>query len=203
MFKWIAAIAAVGTLVLGAASMSRAGEEAALSIGKAAPGFELQDQDGKTVSLAEFKGKIVVLEWFNDECPFVVKFYKDGHMNQWAQKYAGKDVVWLAIDSSNFTTNQQNKDIATKWSINRPILNDSTGKVGKLYQSKNTPTMYIVDKEGNLAYWGAIDSVKSSETADIAKAENYVAKALDEMIAGSPVSTARTAPYGCSVKYAK
>lgn len=203
MTKWIAAVVAVGALIFGGVSMTQAGEDAGLAIGKPAPGFELQDQNGKTVSLAEFKGKIVVVEWFNDECPFVVKFYKDGHMNQWAQKYAEKDVVWLAIDSSNFSTVAQNKEIAGKWNINRPLLDDHSGKVGKLYQSKNTPTMYIIDKEGNLAYWGAIDSIKSSDTADIAKADNYVAKALDEMLAGNPVSTTRTQPYGCSVKYAK
>ena len=203
MTKWTIAIVAVAALVFGGSSLLRAESASELAIGKAAPQFSLQDQDGKTVSLSDYKGKLVVLEWFNDECPFVVKFYKDGHMNQWAEKYAGQDVVWLAVDSSNFTTNEQNKDIAGKWNIKRPVLNDSTGNVGKVYQSKNTPTIYIVDKEGNLAYWGGVDDKPSSDAGDIAGAKNFIAQSLDELLAGKAVSQPRTKPYGCSVKYGK
>jgi len=203
MTKWMFAVVAMAGLVLGGSSLLRAGQSGELAIGKPAPDFSLQDQDGKTVSLSDYKGKIVVLEWFNDECPFVVKFYKDGHMNQWAEKFAGQDVVWLAVDSSNFTTNEQNKEIAGKWNIKRPILNDSDGKLGKIYQSKNTPTMYIVDKQGNLAYWGGIDDKPSPESSDIAGAKKYVAQALTELTSGKPVSESKTKPYGCSVKYAK
>jgi peroxiredoxin len=168
--------------------------------GDAAPGFSLQDQNGQTVSLDQLKGKVVVLEWFNNECPFVQKFYKGGHMNQWASSYAGKDVVWLAINSTNGKTNADNKAIAGEWKMDRLILNDSTGQVGHAYGSKNTPTMYVIDKDGKIAYRGAIDNGNPSSSVDGAK--NYVAQALDELMAGKPVSEPLTKAYGCSVKYA-
>jgi len=170
--------------------------------GDAAPSFALQDQNGQTVTLDQLKGKVVVLEWFNNECPFVQKFYKGGHMNQWASSYMGKDVVWLAINTTSGKTNADNKAIATEWKIDRPILNDSTGEVGHAYGSKNTPTMYIIDKEGKIAYRGAIDNKSVPDTGAISGATNYVAKALDEILAGKPVSEPMTKAYGCSVKYA-
>ncbi len=170
-------------------------------VGEAAPAFSLQDQDGKAVSLDEHKGKVVVLEWFNEECPFVVKHYKTGNMNALAAKYAEKDVVWIAVNSSNFTTNDKNKAIAEKWSIKHPILNDANGATGKAYDAKTTPDMFIINKDGKVAYKGAIDSIKDSDSESIAKATNYVAKALDEVLADTAVSQAETKPYGCSVKY--
>ena len=170
-------------------------------VGEAAPSFSLQDQNGKTVSLEDFKGKVVVLEWFNDECPFVVKHYKTGNMNSVASKYAGKDVVWIAINSTKTTTNEKNKEIAGKWSIDRPILNDADGTTGKAYDAKTTPDMFVIGKDGKLLYKGAIDSVKDTETDSIAGATNYVAKALDEILADTAVSQPETKPYGCSVKY--
>jgi peroxiredoxin len=173
------------------------------NIGAPAPLFTLQDQNGKQVNLADFTGKIVVLEWFNNECPFVQKQYTTGNMNGVAQKYAAKDVVWLAINSTNGKTNADNKQIAGEWNMNRPILNDASGKVGHAYDSKNTPTMYIIDKQGNLAYWGAIDNKPVPDPKAIDGSTNYVAKALDEMLAGQSVSEPRTKPYGCSVKYAE
>src|SRR5436190_1724327 len=110
-----------------------------LAIGKAVPDFTLEDQNGKSVHLADLKGKIVVLEWFNEGCPFVQKHYSNGHMNTLASKYTSDDVVWLAINSSSFATNASNLKAAKDWSINRPILNDASGQVGKSYGAKNTP----------------------------------------------------------------
>jgi peroxiredoxin len=172
-------------------------------VGDAAPAFSLTDQDGKTVSLADFAGKVVVLEWINDQCPYVQKHYNEGHMNNLAAQYKDKGVVWLAINSTSSTSDEKNKAIASKWSITRPILNDASGATGKAYGAKTTPHMYVIGTDGKLAYKGAIDSNNDSETSSIASATNYVAKALDETLAGTAVSTPETKPYGCSVKYAK
>jgi peroxiredoxin len=180
---------------------SAAVEAAKAEIGKPAPSFTLMDQDGNEVSLSDFEGKVIVLEQFNDQCPFVVKFYREGHMNELASRYAEQDVVWLAIDSSNFSNVEQNKAIASEWSIDRPLLDDSAGDTGRAYGAKTTPHMFIIDTEGVLRYAGAIDSNSSANTGDIADAENYVVKALDEILAGESVSTPETKPYGCSVKY--
>lgn len=174
----------------------------AVQLGDPAPTFSLQDQDGKTVNLADHAGKIVVLEWFNNECPYVVKHYSKGDMQKLADKYEEKGVVWLAINTTKGKTNADNKAIASEWKIDRPILNDSTGEVGRAYGAKTTPHMYILDKEGKVVYMGAIDNDRSSDQSKIASATNYVAKALDEVLAGSSVSEPQTKPYGCSVKYA-
>jgi peroxiredoxin len=193
-------VLALGVLVSGAAFAEEAKKAA---VGAEAPNFTLQDQDGKEVSLADYKGKVVVLEWFNEECPFVVKFYREGHMNKLADQYKSKDVVWLAINSTKGKDISSNKAIAEKWSINRPLLSDADGKVGKLYGATNTPHMYVIDTEGKLVYAGAIDSKRSDKTADIESAENYVTKALDAVLAGETVTTPQTKAYGCTVKYAK
>jgi len=194
-------------LVAGLLIVGRVGAEdkkgGGVTIGQPAPAFTLTDQDGKSVSLADYSGKIIVLEWFNNECPFVVKHYSAGDMNTLASKYAEKGVVWLAINSTNSADVAANKKIAGDWNISRPVLDDASGATGHLYGAKTTPHMYIVDKEGKLAYQGAIDSVKSADTKDIAGATNYVAAALDELLASQTVSTPETAAYGCSVKYAK
>ena len=173
-----------------------------LAIGKPVPNFSLQDQNGKTITLADLKGKIVVLEWFNEGCPFVQKHYSTGNMNAVAAKYTGEDVVWLAINSTSSATNASNLKAAEDWKIERPILNDSAGTVGKAYGAKNTPHMFVINKDQTLAYRGAIDSMASTESSDIAGSTNYVAKALDELKAGKAVSQPETKPYGCSVKYA-
>jgi peroxiredoxin len=192
------------TLVIAALLMTNAVADtkpAGPTLGAPAPEFSLQDQSGKMVNLADFSGKIVVLEWFNNECPFVQKQYKTGAMNKLANKYEDKGVVWLAINSTSGKTNADNKQAAADFGIQRPVLNDSTGKVGHAYDSLNTPTMYIIDKSGNLAYWGAIDNKPTPDPADINGATNYVQKALDEMLAGQSVSEPKTKPYGCNVKY--
>lgn len=196
----VASAVGVGSTVAVEKAKEKAG---AVAIGQPAPAFTLQDQSGKSHSLSDFAGKIVVLEWFNNECPFVVKHYREGHMNATAKKYAEQGVVWLAINTTKSKTNEDNKKIAGEWNIDRPILNDATGETGRAYGARTTPHMYIVNKDGTLAYMGAIDSNTSSNTADVSGATNHVAKALDELLAGKPVSTAETKPYGCSVKYAK
>jgi peroxiredoxin len=172
-------------------------------VGEPAPSFTLQDQTGKTVSLSDFVGKVVVLEWFNDQCPFVQKHYKTGAMNNLAAKYGKEGVVWLAVNSSNFTTNDKNAAVAKDWNIDRPILNDASGATGKAYGAKTTPGMYVIGKDGKLLYAGAIDSIDDDETSSLSKATNYVGKALDEILADKPVTTPETKSYGCSVKYKK
>lgn len=176
---------------------------AKLNIGDKAPAFTLKDQSGKDVSLSDYAGKIVVLEWFNEGCPFVVKHYRAGHMNKLAAKYAGQGVVWLRINSTHSATPESNAKIAKEWKIEGPILQDSDGEVGHDYGATNTPHMFIIDKEGKLVYRGAIDSDSSADTAKIDGATNYVAKALDELLAGKSVSQPETKAYGCTVKYAK
>lgn len=179
------------------------GKHGKAKIGEAAPAFTLKDQSGKDVSLSDYKGKIVVLEWFNDGCPYVVKFYGNGKMNEWATAYKAKDVVWLAINSTSSSTQEHNAKVATDWKIERPVLNDSDTKVAKMYGATNTPHMYVIDAEGKLAYKGAIDDKPTAEAGDIEGATNYVAKAIDELQANTAVSTPETKAYGCSVKYAK
>src|SRR6266498_325453 len=150
------------------------------AVGSAAPGFSLPDAKGQTHSLSQYKGKYVVLEWFNPECPFVKKHYGSGNMQKLQDQYTSKGVVWLTIDS------------------NAP---GPEGKVGRAYGAKNTPNMVIINPEGKIAYEGAIDSKASPNPADIPSSTNYVKAALDESLAGKSVSTPQTKPYGCSVKY--
>ena len=180
------------------------GDKAAkATIGKAAPEFSLQDQNGKTVKLSDYKGKVVVLEWFNQGCPYVVRHYKTKTMTSTADKYKGQDVVWLAINTTADKTAEDNKTSAEAWSISYPILTDKTSQVAQAYGAKTTPHMFIIDKEGKLVYNGAIDDDSSADGTKGDKATNYVAKALDEVLAGKPVSTPETKPYGCGVKYQK
>ncbi len=171
------------------------------AVGQKAPDFKLMDQEGKAVNLSDYAGKIVVLEQFNDQCPYVVKFYKNGDMNDMAAKAKEMGVVWLAIDSSNFSSVEENKAISAEWKIDRPLLDDSDGTFGKMYEAKTTPHMYVIDKEGILAYAGAIDSMRSTDASDVAKADNYVMMAVEALMAGETPTPSETKPYGCSVKY--
>ena len=170
-------------------------------VGETAPDFSLTDQNGKTVKLSDYAGKVVVLEWFNDGCPFVQKQYNSGAMNKLAAKYAGQGVVWLAINSTHTADVAHNASAAKKWSIDRPVLDDHDGSVGRLYGATNTPNMFVIDASGKLAYRGAIDSIASADESDLASAKNYVAAAIDELLAGKPVTMSETKPYGCTVKY--
>jgi peroxiredoxin len=176
-------------------------------VGSAAPDFSLTDAKGKTHSLSQYKGKTVVLEWFNPECPFVKKHYGSGNMQKLQEEYTGKGIVWLTIDSSapgtegNLSPEQAEK-ITTAWKTHQTaFLLDTEGKAGRAYGAKNTPNMVIINPEGKIAYEGAIDSKATPNPADIPTSTNYVKAALDESLTGKPVSNPKTKPYGCSVKY--
>jgi len=177
------------------------------AVGAAAPDFSVTDSKGKTHSVSQYKGKTVVLEWFNPGCPFVVKHYGSNNMQKLQEEFTGKGVVWLTIDSSapgkegHLTPEQAEKQI-TDWKMKpTALLLDPDGKAGQTYGAKNTPHMFIISPEGKVIYQGAIDSKPSAKPEDIASSTNYVKVALDESMGGKPVSNASTKPYGCSVKY--
>jgi peroxiredoxin len=176
-------------------------------VGSAAPDFSLTDAKGKTHSLSEYKGKYVVLEWFNPECPFVKKHYGGGNMQKLQEQYTGKGVAWLTIDSNapgtegNLSPEQAEK-VASAWKTKQTaLLLDPEGKAGRAYGAKNTPNMVIISPEGKIVYQGAIDSKATPNPGDIPSSTNYVKVALDESLSGKPVSNPTTKPYGCSVKY--
>lgn len=181
-----------------------------LTVGKAAPDFKLNDVDGKTWRLKDLKGKVVVLEWFNHGCPFVKKHYDSGNMQSLQKRYTAKNVVWLSICSSaegnqGFESAEKHKAMfRDKKSAPTAVLTDPTGRVGRLYGAKTTPHMFIIGKTGKLLYQGAIDNNASGfSKEEVLKADNYVAGALDRILAGKSVTDADTKSYGCSVKYSK
>lgn len=195
------------TLIAFCASLLQAAE--APRVGAAAPDFSLPDSHGKTHSLGDFKGKYVVLEWFNPGCPFVQKHYKSENMQQLQKKFTGQDVVWLTIDSSAqgnegyLTADEANKQMAD-WKMHpTALLLDPQGKVGQKYAATNTPHMYVIDPNGKLIYSGAIDNKPTANPDDIKGATNYVEAALTEAMAGQPVATPNSRAYGCSIKYAR
>jgi peroxiredoxin len=176
-------------------------------VGSAAPNFSATDSNGKNVSLADYKGKYVVLEWFNPECPFVKKHYGSGNMQKLQENFTSKGVTWLTIDSSapgkegSLKPDQANKTVAN-WKVHSTaFLLDPDGKVGKTYGAKNTPHMFVINPEGKVIYEGAIDSKASPNPDDIPSSTNYVKVALEESMAGKQVSTPSSRPYGCSIKY--
>ena len=169
-------------------------------VGKPAPEFALKSVDGTEHKLSEYKGKIVVLEWTNHQCPVVNACHDAKTVQNTIAKFEGKPVVWLAIDSSHFCE-KEIKDI-TEWNakheINHPVLLDAKGEVGHLYAAKSTPHMFVIDKHGVLAYAGAIDNKKAKDDDSV---RNYVEEAVTSLLKGSTVATSKTKPYGCSVKY--
>ena len=170
--------------------------------GKKAPAFTLKGFDGQTISLSDYKGKIVVLEWFNFECPFVQYHYdKANTMVDLAAKYKDKNVVWLAVNSTSHTTPEANKEFTQKHKLAYPMLDDRSGAVGRAYDAKTTPHLFIITPAGNIAYEGAIDNSPLGKTSAGEQPVNYVDQALAELIAGKEVSTKTTKSYGCSVKY--
>jgi peroxiredoxin len=176
-------------------------------LGKPAPAFKLKDCSGKEHSLSDYAGKIVVLEWVNHGCPFVVKHYSSGNMQKLQADATSKGVVWLSICSSapgkqgHMSAADASKKCEEVGSKATAYLLDEDGTVGKLYGATRTPEMFVINADGILVYKGAIDSVKSTDPKDIEGATNYVSAALEELLAGKPVTTAQTTPYGCSVKY--
>ncbi len=179
---------------------------AAAVVGQPAPDFTLPDLAGKPVSLADFKGRTVVLEWHNFGCPFVQKHYRSGNMQALQKKYGG-EVAWLTINSTQSGHQDYQspaalaKALAEAGAAPTRFLMDEPGKVGHAYGAKVTPHMIIIDPSGKVAYNGAIDDKRSADVADVKTARNLVAAALDELKAGKPVSNASNAPYGCTIKY--
>jgi hypothetical protein len=190
-----------------AAAFLALSSHAIAKVGEAAPAFTLTDIAGKTHSLADFKGKTVVLEWVNPECPFVEKHYESGNLPALQKAAAADGVVWLLINSARKGAQGDfAPDKVMAWSKQMgaapaAYMRDQDGKVGKLYGAKTTPQMFVINKEGVLVYDGAIDSIRSTDKDDIKKAQNYVTGALAALKAGKPVTPATTKPYGCSVKY--
>ena len=178
------------------------------AVGKEAPDFTLQDLDGKPVGLSQYKGKIVVLEWFNPGCPFVRASHTKGSLKGTATRHTKNGVVWLAINSA--ANGKQgagvdaNRESARRFGMDHPILLDESGAVGKAYGATNTPHMFVVDPKGVLAYKGAIDNSPDGEgeSAPDGKLVSYVDDAIAAISAGRPVATPETKAYGCSVKYA-
>ena len=175
--------------------------------GAPAPDFTVADSGGKPVRLADFKGKFVVLEWTNPECPFVRKHYDSQNMQGLQKEFGARDVVWLAINSTNqgsgeFRTGaQMDAWIKAQGAAPKAALIDASSATGRAYAARTTPHMFVVDPAGMLVYAGAIDDKRSANPADARSANNYVRAALNESLAGKPVTVASTQPYGCSVKY--
>jgi peroxiredoxin len=190
--------------VLLAASMSLAVE-----IGKPAPEFTGKTFDGKTVKLSELKGNLVVLEWHNQNCPYVKKHYDSNNMQKLQAEWRNKGVKWVTVISSApgsqgyVTPEEEAKYLKEKNASPDAVIMDTDGKIGSAFGAKTTPHMFIVDKAGLLVYNGAIDDKNTSDAEDIPKSKNYVSAALGEAMLGKPVSVASTTPYGCGVKYKK
>ncbi len=163
-----------------------------------APAFSLTDHTGQRHDLADYRGQIVVLEWVNPECPFVVRHYEAETMTTLANAYAEQDVVWLAINTTSHFNQEMNKVFVEEFNLPYPVLDDSDGTVGRRYGAQTTPQMVIVDKDGRIAYNGAIDD---NPVGTQPQTVNYVSQALDQLLAGQPVTLSETQPYGCSVKY--
>lgn len=180
---------------------------AAVEIGKPAPEIEATDTNGNAFKLSDHKGKIVVLEWTNNECPFVKKHYDSGNMQATQKAAAEKGVAWISIVSSapgkqgHVDAQEANKIVTDAGATVTAKLLDEAGTIGKAYDARTTPHMFVIDAEGNVAYAGAIDSNSSPNPATIEGATNYVTAAIDALIAGTAIEVAQTQPYGCGVKY--
>jgi len=175
------------------------------AVGETAPAFSLQGVDGKSYSLADYKGKVVVLEWVNPNCPFSDRHAREKTMSELNKKYGQKQVVWLGINSTNashrdFMKPADHLAYNQKTGINYPVLYDETGKIGKAYDAKTTPHMFIIDPQGKIAYNGAIDDDPSGRK-DKAERVNFVDGGLSAELASKAIDPAATKPYGCSVKY--
>lgn len=175
--------------------------------GQPAPAFTLTDLDGRKVSLADLKGRYVVLEWTNPSCPFVVKHYDSGNMQSLQKRFTGEGVQWIVINSTAASHSEYLKpDEQKAWLAKRGAAAsiaalDADGTVGRAYAAKVTPHMYVIDPNGVLVYAGAIDDKRSANPADVKTASNYVVQAFAELRAGKPVSAPSTQAYGCTIKY--
>lgn len=175
--------------------------------GETAPAFKLNDTRGMPVALADFKGKYVVVEWNNPNCPFVQKHYTSGNMQSLQQKLAGDQVAWIAINSTSqghpdfLSTQQIDAWFKQKGGAPTAVLMDTSGEVARAFGARATPHMFVIDPAGKVIYAGAIDDKRSANPADIKGANNYVVAALTAARAGQPIANASTTPYGCSIKY--
>jgi peroxiredoxin len=206
----VAHAATVGPAAPGFAGKDSQGSaEHAARVGQAAPTFAGKDSQGRSQSLAQYRGKYVVLEWTNLTCPFTKKHYDSGNMQALQQAWTAKGVVWLTVLSSSkshaddgyLTAVQENEHLAQVHAHPTAAILDPSGKLGQLYSAKTTPHMFVIDPAGKLIYAGAIDDKRTTDTADVKGAKNYVSAALTEAMAGQPVEVASTWPYGCAVKY--
>jgi hypothetical protein len=203
-------LGALAALVFAAPAALVAGEDAkpAAAIDRPAPDFELPGIDGKTYKLSDFKGKYVVLEWNNFDCPFVKKHYGTGNMQALQKKYVEEGVVWFTICSSApgkqgyYEAGALQKMTAGEKLASTAYLRDADGTVGRSYGAKTTPNMFVISPQGVLIYAGAIDDRASTNPEDVKGANNYVQASLDAARGGKAITTKSTAPYGCSVKYA-
>jgi peroxiredoxin len=203
----IGAVAAIAALLLGLVGIFNVAAGAAPQIGEAAPDFTAVDSKGNPIQLREYRGKTVVLEWTNADCPYTRKHYSSGNM-QSVQALAQKNgIVWLTVISSapgkQGYVNGAAADALTvsRHAVPTAVLLDPTGSVARLYAAKTTPHMFVIDKDGMLRYMGGIDSIATTDEADIARAEPYVKEAMLAVAAGDPVPHPITKPYGCSIKY--
>jgi peroxiredoxin len=193
----VSVLGAAAALVLGAALA-----HASVSVGQPAPDFQVKDINGKSQSLSAYRGKFVVLEWVNPECPFVKKHYDSSNMQATQKAAEAKGAVWLSVSTgSGGDASELASWVKEKGAAPTATLLDTDGKLGKAYGARTTPHLYVINPEGKLVYAGAIDNKPTANKADIKGATNYVTAALTEAMAGKPVTKASSEPYGCSVKY--
>lgn len=188
-------------LSLLAAAALMAAPAHALAPGDDAPPFILRDHLGQAVNLGAYQGQVVVLEFTNPDCPFVKRHYRAGTMKRLAEEYGPRGVVWLTINSTHYQDVSVNRAFVEQHDLPQRVLDDHSGATGRRYEARTTPHMYVLDADHKVAYLGAIDD--DPHGARSAEAINYVAAALDSLLAGQPVAVTETKPYGCSVKYAR
>jgi hypothetical protein len=199
----VAVLSLMGVFLAGAAV--RAADE--LTVGQPAPDFSTLDSQGKVRHLADFRGKVVVLEWTNADCPFTRKHYQSGNMQSLQSLARDHGVVWLSVISSapgtqGYVDGRHADELSrTRNASPTAVLLDPSGSVGRLYHARTTPHMYVIDAKGELRYMGGIDSIATTDVADIAKAEPYLKEALLAVVDGQPVAHPVTRPYGCGIKY--
>jgi protein-disulfide isomerase len=196
------------TVAAGLLAVAATAAHAEMKVGDTVPAdLQITDSTGKNHTFGDFRGKVTVLEWTNYECPFVRKHYDGGNMQKLQAETTAKGAVWLSVNSGaagkQGHLTQETAAAALTKEAAKPtaLILDGAGTLGKTFGASTTPHMFVLDKEGKVAYAGAIDSIPSFNKDDVAKADNYVVKAVDSLLAGTPVATAQTTPYGCSVKY--
>ncbi|MGA3333432.1 MAG: redoxin domain-containing protein [Terracidiphilus sp.] len=203
--KSLPVLAGITALVVALVPISAAAQAV---VGSPAPNFTATDSHGQTHTLSEYRGKYVVLEWHNRDCPYTHKHYASGNMEALQKEWKAKDVVWFTVISSApgkqgyVTDAEENEYLQQMHADPTAVLMDPEGKLGRLYDAKTTPEMYVIDPEGKLIYEGAIDNRPTTDVSGIEGADNYLSDALTEAMAGKPVEHSYTRPYGCSVKYA-